>query len=126
MLKRRGKIDCADRHFGKQRRKTFRKKIDRPIEKVNDIVFADLLIPGSSNSSSYNAVLVVIDGYPRCVKTYMLKPKTEDEVKKYMQEYITWAERQHGRRVDAVVTREWSADENSENEGFFFSEAGAY
>ncbi|GMF61977.1 unnamed protein product [Phytophthora fragariaefolia] len=38
MLKRREKIDCADCHFGKQRRKTFKKKVDRLIEKVNDIV----------------------------------------------------------------------------------------
>ncbi|KAJ8537304.1 hypothetical protein ON010_g13293 [Phytophthora cinnamomi] len=38
MLKRRGKIDYVDCHFGKQRRKTFRKKLDRPIEKraMND------------------------------------------------------------------------------------------
>ncbi|KAG6944060.1 hypothetical protein JG687_00018076, partial [Phytophthora cactorum] len=100
-------------------RKTFRKKLDRPIEKVKDIVFTDLLIPGSSNGSSCTAVLVVMDGYSRYVKTYMFKSKTEDEVKKYMQEYIIWAERQHDRRVDTVVTREWSADENSENEVLF-------
>ena len=46
MLKRRGKVYCADCQFGKQKRKTFKKSLDRPIEQVNDMAFADLLIPG--------------------------------------------------------------------------------
>ncbi|GMF35188.1 unnamed protein product [Phytophthora fragariaefolia] len=110
MLKRRGKIDCVDCHFGKQRRKTFRKKPDRPIEKVNDLVFAGLLIPGASNGSPYTAVLVVMDGYSRYVKIYLLKSKGEVEVNKYMQEYIACAERQHGVNVAEVITRNWSND----------------
>ncbi|KAG6953020.1 hypothetical protein JG688_00013017 [Phytophthora aleatoria] len=56
MLKRRGKMDCADCHFGKQRRKTFCKKLERNIEKVNDIVFADLLFPEQHNDTQYSAV----------------------------------------------------------------------
>ncbi|GMF47884.1 unnamed protein product [Phytophthora fragariaefolia] len=114
MLKRRGKIDCADCHFGKQRRKTFKKKLGRPIEKVNDIVYADLLIPGANNGSQYSAVLVVMDGFSRYVKIFLLKSKAEGEVNKYMQEYIAWAERQHGTRVGTVITREWSEDDDCE------------
>ncbi|OWY93344.1 Integrase, catalytic core protein, partial [Phytophthora megakarya] len=116
MLKRRGKIDCSDCHFGKQRRKTFRKALDRPIERVNDMVFADLLIPGLNNGSRYTAVLVVMDGYSRYVKTCLLKTKGEREVNEHMMEYIAWAERQHGRRVDTVVTRQWNVDEELEVE----------
>ncbi|GMF51741.1 unnamed protein product [Phytophthora fragariaefolia] len=111
MLKRRGKIDCVDCHFGKQLHKTFRKKLDRPIEKGNDLVFADLLIPGASNGSPYTAVLVVMDGYSRYVKIYLLKSKGDVEVNRYMQEYIAWAERQHGVNVAEVITRNWSNDD---------------
>ncbi|KAG3235702.1 hypothetical protein PI124_g19278 [Phytophthora idaei] len=77
MLKKRGKIDCADSHFGKQRRKTYQNKLVRNIEKANDIVFADMLIPGLSNSKAYSAVLVVMDGYSRFMTTYLLKSRNE-------------------------------------------------
>ncbi|POM77591.1 Integrase catalytic core protein [Phytophthora palmivora] len=110
MLKKRGKMDCADCHFGKQRRKTFRKKLERNIEKVNDMIFADLLIPGLHNGTQYSAVLVLMDGFSRFVTTYLLKSKTEGEVNEYMKQYVAWAERQHGRRVDTVVTRQWCAE----------------
>ncbi|KAG6949403.1 hypothetical protein JG688_00014636 [Phytophthora aleatoria] len=101
MLKKRGKVECADCHFGQQRRKTFQKKLDRDIERVNDLVFADLLIPGLQNS----AVLVVMDAYSRYVTTYLLKTRTQDEVNARMQEYIAWAERQHGVIVGTLIVR---------------------
>ncbi|GMF25209.1 unnamed protein product [Phytophthora fragariaefolia] len=110
MLKKRGKVDCADCHFGKQRRKTYRKKLDREVERVNDLVFADLLIPGLQNGTQYSAVLVIMDAYSRFVTTYLLKSRTEEEVNPRMQEYIAWAERQHGVRVGKVVTRELIVD----------------
>ncbi|KAJ8546882.1 hypothetical protein ON010_g11353 [Phytophthora cinnamomi] len=116
MLKRRGKMDCTDCHFGKQRRKTFKKSLDRNIVNVNDMVFADLLIPGLHNGTKYSAVLVVMDGFSRFVTTYLLNSKTEDEVNGYMKQYIAWAERQHGRKVDTVVTRRWCAEEESSDE----------
>uniref|UniRef100_M4BDL2 Uncharacterized protein n=1 Tax=Hyaloperonospora arabidopsidis (strain Emoy2) TaxID=559515 RepID=M4BDL2_HYAAE len=53
MLKRRGEIDCKDCYLGKPRRETFRKALDRHIEKVNDMIFADPLIPGSSNGQIF-------------------------------------------------------------------------
>ncbi|OWZ17094.1 LOW QUALITY PROTEIN: Copia type Polyprotein [Phytophthora megakarya] len=87
MLKKRGKVDCADCHFGKQRRKTYRKKLDREVEWVNDLVFADLLIPGLQNGTQY-----IVEVNPR------------------IQEYLAWAERQHGIRVDKEVTRELIVD----------------
>ncbi|KAG4045392.1 hypothetical protein PC123_g19205 [Phytophthora cactorum] len=113
MLKRRGKMDCADCHFGKQRRKTFRKKLE---QKVNDIVFADLLFPGQHNDTQYSVVLVVMDGFSRFITTYMLKSKTEDEVNGLMKQYIAWAERQHGRRVDTVMTRRWCGESSDEDD----------
>ncbi|KAG6623897.1 Integrase catalytic core protein [Phytophthora cinnamomi] len=33
-----------------------------------------------------------------------------------MKQYIAWAERQHGRKVDTVVTRRWCAEEESSDE----------
>ncbi|KAJ8544544.1 hypothetical protein ON010_g11724 [Phytophthora cinnamomi] len=82
--------DCVGCHFGKQLRKTFRKSLDRPLEKVNDMVSADLPIRGASNGSSYAA------------------------------EYIAWAERQHGvngAEVITRITRNWSNDEEDESGG---------
>ncbi|CAI5700998.1 unnamed protein product [Peronospora effusa] len=106
MLQRRGKVDCADCHFGKQSRKTYRKTLDRNITRVNDVIFADLLIPGVSNGSPYSAVLVVMDGFSRYVKTYLLKSKTEGEVNQHKKNYIKWAERQHANRFDRIISRE--------------------
>ncbi|GMF48126.1 unnamed protein product [Phytophthora fragariaefolia] len=111
MLKKRGKVECADCHFGKQRRKTYSKKLDRNIERVNDLVFADLLIPGLKNGTQYSAVLVIMDAYSRFMTTYLLKSRTEEEVNPRMQEYIAWAESQHGVRVGKVVTREVVVDD---------------
>ncbi|OWY90132.1 LOW QUALITY PROTEIN: Retroelement pol Polyprotein [Phytophthora megakarya] len=114
MLKKRGKIDCMDCRFGKQKRKTYRKQLERNIMKVNDMVFADLLIPGVHNKTHYTAVLVVMDGYSRFVMTYLLKSRNKDEVNARMQEYIARAERQHGRRVEKVVTRKFAGDDTEE------------
>ena len=60
------------------------------------MAFADLLIPGLNNGSSFSAVLVIMDGFSRYVKFYLLKSKTEGEVNMYMKHYIAWAERQRG------------------------------
>lgn len=84
-MKKRGKMDWADCHFGKQGRKTFCKKLERNIEKVNDMNCADLLI---QNGTQYRAVLVIMDGFSRFVTTYLLKSKTEGEVNGYLQQYI--------------------------------------
>ncbi|KAG6612762.1 Integrase, catalytic core protein [Phytophthora cinnamomi] len=109
-------MDCTDCHFGKQRRKTFKKSLDRNIVKMNEMAFADLLIPGLHNGTKYSAVLVVMDGFSRFVTTYLLNSKTEDEVNGYMMQYVVWAERQHRRKVDTVVTRRWCAEEESSHE----------
>ncbi|OWZ03027.1 LOW QUALITY PROTEIN: hypothetical protein PHMEG_00025313 [Phytophthora megakarya] len=107
-------VRCMDCQFGKQKRKTYRKQLERNIEKVNDMVFTDLLIPGVHNKTHYTAVLVVMDGYSRFVTTSLLKSRNEDEVNARMQEYIAWAERQHGRRVEKVVTRKIAGDGSEE------------
>ena len=84
MLKHRGKIECTDCHFGKQRRKTFWNALDRKIKQDNEVIFADLLFPGVHNGSPYSAVLVIMDGYSHYVRTYLLKSKTEGEVNGHM------------------------------------------
>ena len=75
MLQRRGKLDRVDCHFSKQRRKTYRKALDRQMTRVNKLVFTDLLIPGVNNGSPNSAVFVVMDGYSRYVKAYLFKSK---------------------------------------------------
>ena len=60
------------------------------------MVFVNLLFSGLRNGSQYTAVLVVMDGYSRFVKTYLLKAKDEIIVDARMKEYIAWAERQKG------------------------------
>ncbi|OWY90178.1 Retroelement pol Polyprotein, partial [Phytophthora megakarya] len=102
MLKKRGKFDCADCHFGKQKRKTFQKNLERKITRVNDMVFADLLIPGVHNGTQYTAVLVVMDGYSHFVTTYLMKSRTRSKVNQLMKQYIAWAERQHGNVLEKL------------------------
>lgn len=104
MLKRRGQMDCEDCHFGKQRRKTYQKALKRHLTRFNDIVFADLLIPGICNGSIFFAVLVVMDGFTRYVTIHPLKSKTEGEVNNRMQNYVAWAQRQkHFHTCNAVL-----------------------
>ncbi|KAG1710020.1 hypothetical protein DVH05_017029 [Phytophthora capsici] len=52
-----------------------------------------------------------MDGYARFVTTYLLTPRAEGEVNRFMQQYIAWAERQHRKRVETVVMREWNDEE---------------
>lgn len=63
MIQRRSTINCANCHFGRQRRKTYRKSLDRNTTQVNHVIFADLVIPRVNNKSTYSAVLVVMDGW---------------------------------------------------------------
>ena len=56
--------------------------------RVNDIIFADLIIPGINNGSPYSAVPVVMDGYSRYVKSFMLKSKIEGEVNEHLKHII--------------------------------------
>ncbi|CAH0519306.1 unnamed protein product [Peronospora belbahrii] len=66
-------------HTLSRQRKTFKKSLDRSIEKVNDMAFADLLIARVSNGSKFSAVLVIMDGFSRFVKFYLLKSMTGGE-----------------------------------------------
>ncbi|POM81887.1 Integrase [Phytophthora palmivora] len=75
--------------------KSFQNSLDRLIAKVNVMVFADLLIPGVHSRSPSTAVLVVMDGFLRYTKTYLLKSKGELDVNKCTQEYLNWVERKH-------------------------------
>ncbi|POM75691.1 Gag-pol Polyprotein [Phytophthora palmivora] len=51
ILTKRGNVDRADCHIEKQRRKTYRKMIYREIERVHDLVYANLKIPGLHNGT---------------------------------------------------------------------------
>ncbi|KAG3035872.1 hypothetical protein PC120_g594 [Phytophthora cactorum] len=88
---------CDACHLGKQKRKAHRKKLDRATKEPNQVVYADLLIPGKSNATRYEAVLVILDGYSRFMTVHLLKDKDSKVVNKHMREYVHWAERQAGR-----------------------------
>ena len=72
MLSGRSVRDCETCHLAKQVRKTFKKKLDRHIVQPNQLVYADLLVPGVNSDTSIGAVLVIMDGYSKFVTTYML------------------------------------------------------
>ena len=80
--------------------------------RVNEIIFADLIIPGVNNGSPYFSVLVVIDGYSRYVKVFMLKSKTEGEVNEHLKHYIKWAERQRAHELDPNVQQKIWCDKS--------------
>ena len=89
MIKRRGKLDCADCHFGKQRRNTSRKALDRRMTRANDIIFGYIW---NKQGITISAILVIVDGYLCHVKTLTLRAKTEDDVNEHMKFYIKWTE----------------------------------
>ena len=94
MLSGRSVRDCETCHLAKQVRKTFKKKLDRHIVQPNQLVYADLLVPGVNSDTSIGAVLVIMDGYSKFVTTYMLRAKAADAVAAALRQYIAWAERQ--------------------------------
>lgn len=70
LIKRLGKLDCADFHCGKKQKKTFQKALGKEMARLNDIIFVHLLITGVKNASPYSSVLVVYSCY---VKAFMFK-----------------------------------------------------
>ncbi|OWY95754.1 Transposon Polyprotein integrase [Phytophthora megakarya] len=66
---------CDACKLGKQKKKGHRKKLDRATKWPNQVVYADLLIPSKDNRTGYEAVLIVMDGYSRFVKVYLLTSK---------------------------------------------------
>ncbi|KAG3014400.1 hypothetical protein PC121_g14430 [Phytophthora cactorum] len=99
LLTQRQQDTCDACHLGKQKRKAYRKKLDRAMKEPNQVVYADLLIPGKSNATRYEAVLVILDGYSRFVTVHLLKDKDSKVVNNHMREYGHWAERQVGRNA---------------------------
>ncbi|CAH0476959.1 unnamed protein product [Peronospora belbahrii] len=55
-----------------------------------------------------------MDGFSRFVKFYLLKSKTEGEVNMYMKQYIAWAERQRGSRINEVISRDYDTEDHDE------------
>ncbi|KAK1928507.1 Retrovirus-related Pol polyprotein from transposon TNT 1-94 [Phytophthora citrophthora] len=103
MLSQRHQEICDACHLGKQKKKGHRKKLDRATKWPNQVVYADLQIPSKDNRTRYEAVLVVMDGYSRFVKVYLLTSKEGPIVNKHLQKYILWAERQAGRDGDGAA-----------------------
>ncbi|KAE9265881.1 hypothetical protein PF001_g30703 [Phytophthora fragariae] len=103
MLTQRQQDTCDACHLGKQKRKAHRKKLDRATIEPNQVVYADLLFPGKSNGTQYEAALVIMDGYSRFVTVHLLHDKHSKVVNKYMKEYVLWAERQAGRNRDGAA-----------------------
>ncbi|GMF63787.1 unnamed protein product [Phytophthora fragariaefolia] len=94
---------CDACHLGKQKRSKRRKKLDRGLNRPNQVVYADLLIPSKSKGTRYEAVLVVMDGYSRYVTVKLLNSKSSTVVNQHLKEYVLWAEWQAGRAVDKIL-----------------------
>ena len=63
------------------------------------MILADLFLKGLRNSSQYTAILVVMAGYSRFVRTYVLKANDKFIMNVRMKEYIARVERQKDRHV---------------------------
>lgn len=99
MLRQRVFQDCESCHMGKECKPSAHQKLEREINRKNQVIFADLLFPKKS------PVLVVEDGYSRYTIIYPLKTKGAPEVNAAMRRYIEWADRQFpGYKVAKVVT----------------------
>ncbi|KAK1946165.1 Retrovirus-related Pol polyprotein from transposon TNT 1-94 [Phytophthora citrophthora] len=94
--------NCDACHVGKQKKTPNRKKLDRKTNSPNQVVYADLLIPGQGNGTRFEAVLVLMDGFSRFVTIHLLKSKDSSVVNKHIMEYVVWAERQ-AKRGEASV-----------------------
>jgi uncharacterized protein (UPF0147 family) len=106
MLTQRQKKDCSDCHLGKQRKKAFKKKIDRNITTPNQVVFGDVMFLSQRNGSRNIGFLVIMDGYSRYLTVHLLTSKDATTVNKHMKNYVLWAERQAGRRIGTIIQRE--------------------
>ncbi|OWY97658.1 Transposon Polyprotein integrase [Phytophthora megakarya] len=95
MLRQRSFDDCEACHMGKEWKPAAKKKLDREIERKNQVIFADLLFPEPKKATgNQKPVLVIIDDYTRYTTVYPLKSKEASEVNPAMQRYIEWADRQ--------------------------------
>ena len=89
--------DVHDRetcHLAKQVRKSYKKSLDRNIMISNQLVYADLLVPGISCGTQIGATLVIMDAFRKFVTTYMLRTKAASAVAAALKQYFAWAERQ--------------------------------
>jgi len=102
MLTKRQLDTCDACHIEKQKRIKRRKKLDRALDRPNQVVYADLLIPSKLNGTRYEAVLLIMDGYSRYVTVKLLTSKSSTVVNQHRKEYVLWAERQAGRAVEEV------------------------
>nr|KAE8935401.1 hypothetical protein PF009_g14653 [Phytophthora fragariae] len=93
---------CDACHVGKQKKKAYRKKLDRGLEQPNQVVYVDLLIPSKDNGTRYEAVLIIMDGFSRFVTMHLLTSKASEVINERIKEYILWAERQAGRSKRGV------------------------
>ncbi|GMF47682.1 unnamed protein product [Phytophthora fragariaefolia] len=84
--------------------KKHRKKLDRATKEPNQVVYADLLVPGKGNGSRFEAVPVIMDVYSRFVMVHMLMDQSSEAVNNYLKEYVLWAECQAGRMIKRVIT----------------------
>ncbi|OWZ18824.1 hypothetical protein PHMEG_0007031 [Phytophthora megakarya] len=98
--------------LGKQKRKRRHKSLNRNITAPTQIVYADLLSPGSGNGTRYKAILVIMDGWSRFLTVYLLTSKEASVVNQLMQQYVLWAERQAGRGIKKIVQSEFEPAEN--------------
>ncbi|POM73720.1 Retrovirus-related pol Polyprotein, partial [Phytophthora palmivora] len=116
MLHQRTFDGCEACNLWKERKLSAQNRLDRGIERKNEVIFADLLFPEPRTpSGNQKPVLVIMDGYTRYTTVYPLKSKEAPEVNPAMQRYIEWADRQFPAfKVTKVITdggREFNNEE---------------
>ena len=103
MLSGRDVHDCETCHLEKQLRKPFKKSLKINIIMPNQLVCADLLVPGISCGTKAGAILVFMDACSKFVTTtYMLRTKAVSAADAALKQYFAWAERQASRHTRAA------------------------
>ena len=69
----------------------------------NQLVYADLLVPGISCGKKARAILVIMDAFSKFVTTYMLRTKAASAVTAASKQYFAWAERQARRHTREII-----------------------
>ena len=86
MLAKREHRTCDACHLGKQKRQTHWKKLGQATNEPNQVVYADLLIPGQSSAPNIVAVLIIMDGYSMFITIKLLTRKNRKKMNHHMQE----------------------------------------
>ena len=72
--------DCGTCHLEKQVQKPYKNTLDRNIVISNQLVYADLLVPGIYCGTQIGAILFIMDAFSKLATIYMLQNKSAGAV----------------------------------------------